>query len=202
MRRENLLHLIAEVRQLVPEQRLVIVGSQSFHALPAFLPDIVRKSEECDFLLVGSDASTQAREQVNRTLGIMSEFQQEQGYWADAIGLATVVLPTGWDERLQPLRDETGATVALCIEIHDTAFSKFVAGRDKDLVFLRDAFWGEYLNLETFVARLRLLPDMPQAGAFRPRLERLIKFLKPYYELRHVTDALQRLAREIGAPNF
>ena len=100
---------------------------------------------------------------------------------------------------MQPLRDESGTTVALCVEIHDAAFSKFVAGRDKDWVFLREAWRGGYLDTITFVARLRLLQDMPQAVILRPRLKQLLNSLATHRDLRPVIDALQAFARELNA---
>ncbi len=51
----------------------------------------------------------------------------------------TATLPAGWHERLievvspAPIR-----AVGLCIEVHDLAISKYVAGRDKDLEFNRE----------------------------------------------------------------
>ncbi len=45
-------------------------------------------------------------------IGFASNFQETHGYYADAVGLATVVLPAGWQERLVPLKDEAGETRA------------------------------------------------------------------------------------------
>ena len=47
------------------------------------------------------------------------------------------MLPAGWKDRLIPVRNKnTGAGTALCLEIHDLAVSKLVAGREKDLSFV------------------------------------------------------------------
>lgn len=47
------------------------------------------------------------------------------------------VLPLGWRDRLVPVRTQgTGDGIGLCLEVHDLAISKLVAGREKDLKFL------------------------------------------------------------------
>jgi hypothetical protein len=49
--------------------------------------------------------------------------------------LASCGLP--WRERLVPVHNEnTGGGTGLCLEIHDLAVSKLVAGREKDIDFL------------------------------------------------------------------
>ena len=56
----------------------------------------------------------------------------------DGVDEATATLPTGWAERLVPIRNEnTAGATGWCLEIHDLAISKLVAGREKDLAFLR-----------------------------------------------------------------
>jgi len=69
---------------------------------------------------------------VNDELGITSGFYDTHGYYADGLGLATVVLAPGWQDRLQPLTDDEGKIVARCLEVHDAAVSKLMAGREKD----------------------------------------------------------------------
>ena len=99
----------------------------------------------------------ETRTEINKQLGVFSNFQIEHGFYADALGLATVVLPTGWRERLQPLLDESGESIAYCAEIHDIAVSKLIAGREKDFQFLSDAFRLEIISIEKFVPRVRLV---------------------------------------------
>ncbi|MBI1760814.1 MAG: hypothetical protein HYR56_05185 [Acidobacteria bacterium] len=73
---------------------------------------------------------------VNQQLGITSAFHDEHGYYADSGGLATVVLPSDWQERLQPLADDSGQIIAHCLELYDVAVSKLMASRDQDWGFL------------------------------------------------------------------
>ena len=176
MRKENLLKLAEEIRRLAPNYIPIIVGSQAAHVITNFVPEIVRQSIECDFLFV--EGNHEIRRQINLKLGIFSQFQQKNGFYANALGKATVVLPGDWEKRLQNLIDEKGETIAFCVEIHDVAVSKFIAGREKDFQFLKDAFERDFINFEIFVGRLQSVKEMPQRGVLKPRLEKFIEFLR------------------------
>ena len=92
MRKSDLFELIREIKEISAEEKPIIVGSQAVHAITENLPEIARKSIECDFLFFGGKSETRAA--VNKKLGVFSNFQVEHGFYADALGLATVVLPT------------------------------------------------------------------------------------------------------------
>ena len=133
MRKSQLFELIKAINILAPEEIPTIVGSQAVHAAGRMTPEIVQQSIECDFLLTGGKSET--RIAINKKLGVFSQYQIENGFYADALGLATVILPTGWREKLQSFEDESGNVIAKVAEIHDIAVSKLIAGREKDFVF-------------------------------------------------------------------
>ncbi len=56
---------------------------------------------------------------INKKLGVFSQYQIEHGFYADAFGIGTVILLTGWQERLQNLTNEKGETIAYVAEIYD-----------------------------------------------------------------------------------
>jgi len=167
--------LVRQIKTIAPEETPIIVGSQAAHAVARFLPEIVQQSIECDFLF--ASGKTETRVEVNKKLGVFSAFQLEHGFYADALGLATVVLPTGWRERLQPLADENGKVIAFCAEIHDVAVSKLIAGREKDFLFLKEAFLREYISIDGFLERAKLIGSMPQSKVLISRLENLVEFI-------------------------
>ena len=137
---------------------------------------MVRDSIECDYLLAaGGRAAIQL---VNQELGILSPFSNEHGYYADGLGLATVVLAPGWQERLQPLIDETGRTVARCLEPHDAAVSKLMAGRDKDFAFITALLESELITLPVLLQRAALIQETASANALLPRLRLLLEHLR------------------------
>ena len=175
MRKSDLFELISAINLLAPDETPIIVGSQAVYIVTDFPPEIIRQSIECDFVFTGG--KTGIRTKINKKLGVFSQFQIEHGFYADALGLATVVLPTGWQERLQNLKDESGKTIAKTAEIHDIAVSKLIAGREKDFVFLKELFLREYISIETFFERAKLTKEMPQSEVLLPRLEKLSETL-------------------------
>jgi hypothetical protein len=73
------------------------------------------------------------------------------------------VLPEGWKDRLVSVSNEnTRGVVARCLEPHDLAVAKLVAGREKDLDFLVEMARHRMLDAETMQRRIGLLP--PGAG--------------------------------------
>lgn len=199
MNREQLLDLTERVRLVAGVDLPVIVGSQSLYGVTPHVPDIVKRSVECDFLLLA--AGPPAFRAVIEQIGFASSFQETHGYYADAVGLATVVLPTGWQERLVPLADEAGNLHAYCLEVHDTCVSKLMAGREKDFAFIKELLDRGLVDMETLIARAALVADMPQSDALVPRLERLEAYLKaarPAHDVRPVQHLLSRLRGGTG----
>jgi hypothetical protein len=174
--KEQLLELTERVKQVAGVDIPIIVGSQSLYAITSQVPESVKRSVECDFLLLamGPPAFRAVIEQI----GFASSFQETHGYYADAVGLATVVLPTGWQERLVPLSDEAGKLQAYCLEAHDTCVSKLMAGREKDFAFIKELLDRGLVDMETLIARAELIRDMPQSNALLLRLEKLESYLK------------------------
>lgn len=173
----------------------IIVGSQAVFAVTDYPPEIVRRSVECDFLLLGG--MFEVRPRITDNLGIFSEYQQQTGFYADALGLATVVLPLGWQERLVALKDETGETIAFCVEIHDVGISKLIAGREKDFEFLRTAFENDYLQIEIFLERAATILHQPSREALLPRLQKLANSLERFSDLRGTVKTLRDFERRI-----
>ena len=194
MNREQLFDLTERVKLVAGVELPVIVGSQSLYGVTSHVPDIVKRSVECGFLLLA--VGTPAFRAVIEQIGFASSFQETHGYYADAVGLATVVLPTGWQERLVPLTDEARNLRAYCLEVHDTCVSKLMAGREKDFAFIKELLDRGLVDMNTLIARAGLVADMPQSDALLPRLEKLEAYLKaarPSHDVRPVRQLLTRL---------
>lgn len=194
MNREQLFDLTERVKLVAGVELPVIVGSQSLYGVTSHVPDIVKRSVECDFLLLA--ASPPAFRAVIEQIGFASSFQETHGYYADAVGLATVVLPKGWQERLVPLTDEVGTLRAYCLEVHDTCVSKLMAGREKDFTFIKELLDRRLVEMKTLSDRAELVADMPQSDALTPRLEKLEAYLKagrPSHDVWPIQQLLMRL---------
>ncbi len=179
----------------------IIVGLQSLFAVTDDVPASVTESIECDYLIT----SAETIRNVIRELGIFSEFQKTQDIFADPLGLATVVLPEGWRERLQPLKDLQGNICAYCLELHDTAVSKLMAGREKDFIFIAGLLEKGLISLNTFVKRAATIQNTASADALLPRLKKLenqlrtaiarngfIFFKKPYNHVVTIKEKRKR----------
>lgn len=195
MKKELLLDIVRRVSELTGVEAPVIVGSQSLFAATEFVPSIVRDSIECDFML--AEAGIEAIRAVNHHLGILSSFSKDNGYFADGLGLATVVLAPGWKERLVPLKDGSDQTVAMCLELHDTAVSKLMAGRDKDYVFLSEILANRLISLETLAERAALILETAHEDALLPRLQKLFDYLRKQQtmtDLKPLSELINRLS--------
>ena len=194
MKKWQLLDLVRRVHELTNINEPVIVGSQTLFAITDQVPTIVARSVEADFLI--AQHGIEARQKVGDELGVTSGFYEAHGYYADPLGLATVVLVPGWQERLQPLRDENGTIIAQCLELHDVAVSKLMAGRDKDFVFLDALLESRLILLPTLLERAALIQETASAGALLPRLKKLYDHWRKQLnsvELKPLTELIRAL---------
>lgn len=98
--------------------------------------------------------------------------REQHGYYAQGVGETTAILPTGWAERLVPIRNaNTRGATGWCLEPHDLVVAKTVAGREKDLRFLRDALRHGIVQRDTLLERLAVTDVVP---AIRDLAERRI----------------------------
>ena len=195
MKKEYLFDLIRRVKEISGVRLPIIVGSQCLYAATDQVPQIVRGSFEADFLLAEDDSD--AREIVNKKLGVTSTFFDEHGYFADGVGLATIVLTPGWRERLQPLMDESGQAVALCLDLYDVAVSKLIAGREKDMIFLCYLLDSKMITMAPLMERAEAIKETAYEGALVERLERFENHLRSQrhinYNLAPLRELLARL---------
>ena len=193
MLRSNLYRLLTDIRQLPVEGIPIIVGSQAVHAVTEAVPEIARQSVECGLLYGGGEAD--GRGLVNREVGVLTAYQDETGHYADAVGLATIVLPTGWEERLVPLEDGKGVLVAMCVEIHDVAVSKLIAGRQKDFEFIDSLLTLDLIDLDKFLTRLDLAAGKVENDTIKYRIAGLLARIR---SADHHFETVRRLRHLFG----
>lgn len=194
MQKPQLFDLVKRVSELTKTSEPKVVGSQSIFAVTDKVPAIVSRSVEADFML--AEGGIAAIEAVNDELGITSDFFHQSGYHADGLGLATVVLAPGWQDRLQPLKDDSGRTVARCLEPHAAAVSKLMAGRDKDFAFITALLESALITLPVLLERAALIQETASANALLPRLRLLLTHLRteiPDAELAPLRELISRL---------
>jgi len=134
MQRHQLEHIIRAATGITGATEFVIIGSQAVLGQFPRAPAELLASIEVD---VFSPRSREESDLIDGSIGEGSPFHKTFGYYAHGVAAETAVLPEGWRERLIPIRNEnTGGATGLCLEVHDLAVSKLVAGREKDLAFV------------------------------------------------------------------
>ncbi|OLB09628.1 MAG: hypothetical protein AUH10_14020 [Gammaproteobacteria bacterium 13_2_20CM_66_19] len=135
MKKRELDHVLRAAGRITGEKQFIIIGSQALHGKYPDLADDIVKSAEVDLLAAKSPKRT---EWLN-AIGVYSQFHETFGYYADPVDEKTATLPKGWKGRLVHLPPgNTEGVKGLCLEPHDLAIAKYVAFRDKDLVFTRE----------------------------------------------------------------
>lgn len=152
MQRAQLEHLIRASAGITGGRELVVIGSQAILGQFPEAPAELLVSVEAD-LFSFDDPS--AGDLIDGSIGEGSPFHQAFGYYAHGVGQDTAVLPKGWRDRLVALNNQnTGGGTGLCLDAHDLAISKLVAGREKDLKFVSGLLRHGLVTLPTLRERL------------------------------------------------
>jgi hypothetical protein len=152
VKREHLEHIVRAAASITGRSELVVIGSQAVLASLPHAVGVLARSEEADvFTLVSPDDA----ELIDGSIGEGSPFHRTFGYFAHGVGIQTAILPVGWRERLVPLRGPgTMGATAWCLEPHDLAVSKLMAGREKDAEFVAALLVQARLDHPTIAHRL------------------------------------------------
>ena len=109
-----------------------------------------------------------------------SSHLRETGVFAHPVGLATIVLPSGWEERLVSFGRQEGLANVWALELHDLLASKLMAGREKDFEFIRALLEHRLCDFPTLIARMQLLRLGVSANAVPDRLAKLARHLRDW----------------------
>jgi hypothetical protein len=172
MQRPQLEHIIRAAAGITGAHEFVIIGSQAVLGQFPDAPAELLVSIEADVFTLRNPADADL---IDGSIGEGSPFHQTFGYYAHGVAVETAVLPASWQERLVPVRNpNTGGGTGLCLEIHDLAVSKLVAGREKDLEFVRGLFRHKLARDEIVRERLAATPlDDMRRQLCLERLKRL-----------------------------
>jgi hypothetical protein len=164
LKKRHIDHLLRAAGELTGERQFIIIGSQALHGKHPDVAATIARSAEIDLV----SKSTANRAQWLNAIGHDSPFHESFGYYADPADETTAKLPKGWKSRLVALPEgDTNGVRGLCLDPHDLAISKYVARREKDLLFTRE------LAKRGYTARRRLLElvkDTPVSDEVRTRI--------------------------------
>lgn len=151
MKKQQVDHVLRAAGRITGEKLFIIVGSQALHGKHPDLADEILTSFEVDLL---ANRRIDRSEWLN-VIGLDSEFHETLGYYADAVDTATATLPKSWRDRLVSLPPgDTEGVRGLCLDPHDLAIAKYVAFREKDLVFTRELARRKLLAKDQLLALL------------------------------------------------
>ncbi len=152
MQRSELEHIIRASGDVAQDDEIVIIGSQSILGQFPDAPLRLLMSMEAD---VYPNHRPELADKIDAAIGEGSRFHELHGYYAQGVGPETAVLPKGWSDRLVAVKNEnTAGITGLCLEVHDLAISKIVAGRHKDVEFIRELI--RYKMIREQIMRTRL----------------------------------------------
>lgn len=152
MTRDQLEHIIRADANVTGEREFIVIGSQ------AILGQIPNAPEP---LLISKEADLYARhppdlsDHIDGNLGEESQFDRTFKYHADGVSPTTATLPEGWGQRLTKIQNaNTRGAIGWCLDVHDIAIAKYVAGREKDKRYNRDLWAAGFLHPATIADRL------------------------------------------------
>lgn len=159
MTRAQLEHLIRAAADIADDDEIVVIGSQAILGQFPDAPASMRVSVESDVFPLNKP---ERAELIDGSIGELSPFHATYGYYAQGVGVDTARLPRGWRERLVVVQNEnTRGAKGLCLEVHDLLVSKAIAGREKDLEFIRQAAAHGLADGRTVLQRLESVDVEP-----------------------------------------
>lgn len=155
MKRHELEHLIRAAGAITGADEIIVIGSQAILAARPDSPDSLLRSAEADLFTLRDPKDADL---IDGSIGEGSPFHETFGYYAQGVWMDTAVLPAGWQDRLISICNEnTRLVTARCLEPHDLAVSKLVAGREKDREFIISMFQHDMISDEIIIGRISQL---------------------------------------------
>jgi len=162
MTRLNLEHIIRAAGTIADDSDVIVIGSQAILGQFPAAHEALLVSLEAD---VYPKNHPERSDLIDGSIGQDSPFHRHFGYYAHGVDASTAVLPGGWQERLILVSGENTSNVrGWCLEVHDLALAKLVAGRPKDMDFVRELVRQRYAQVSILTARLNDM-SLPEASA-------------------------------------
>lgn len=174
MKRFELEHLIRAAGSIANDTEIVIIGSQSILGQFPNAPASLLVSAEADLFPMNHP---QLSDLIDGSIGEGSPFHELYGYYAQGVDENTATLPSGWRRRLVKITNpNTVGVTGLCLEVHDLAISKYVAGREKDREFTKELAKHDLVQRDMLFDRERMTGMHPEVRKLvRARIERDFK---------------------------
>ena len=163
MNRTQFEHAVRAAGAILGVDEVLVIGSQAIHGSVEEQVPEAERSIEVDISAVQDDDGSKA-DLIDGSIGELSMFQEEFGYYAQGVTPDTAVLPSGWRRRLVSYESPaTSGVRALCLEIHDLWLSKALANREKDREFCRALIGRGLVDRDILKRRLKSVVGIRQA---------------------------------------
>lgn len=180
MNLEQFHHSIRAARDVLRHEgasgAIVIMGSQSILASysATVLDSRPMMSAEVDIMPIAADAAEVERlsDQLDGSLGQEPRFHESFGFHVDGISINTSVLEGSWFDRLIPEVEQRSGTTGWCLDPHDLAAAKLIAGRAKDIEFVDTLVASRLIDPHTVRELLLVISDVRSDRALE-HLDRL-----------------------------
>lgn len=157
MKRHELEHVIRAAGAIAGIKELVVVGSQAILAFYPNAPDELTVSMEADVYAYDDPKKSDL---IDGTIGELSPFHEQFGYYAHGVGPETACLPIDWRIRaVEVSNDNTGGITGICLSPVDLAVSKIAAGREKDFLFVSYMLKNNMIPMDELERLISLLPE-------------------------------------------
>jgi hypothetical protein len=156
MTRLQLEHIIRAAAVIADDTDIVVIGSQAILGQFPTAPAELLVSREAD---VFPQNFPDRSDMIDGSIGDGSPFERTYGYFAHGVAEETAILAPGWRERLIEVSNpNTLPGRGWCLEVHDLALAKYVAGREKDMAFNAALARHRMVDPEVLYSRRPLLP--------------------------------------------
>lgn len=153
MTRAQLEHLIRAAGDIASDDEIIVIGSQAILGQFPDAPASLLVSAEADIF---PKNHPERADLVDGSIGEGSPFHETYGYYAQGVGEETAVLPSGWKDRLIAVHNaNTRGVTGWTLEVHDLLVSKYIAGREKDRSFCKEALRHHLADGSVLLERLR-----------------------------------------------
>jgi len=147
-----------------------MVGTGAVIVTAKHIPVVMMMTEEIDIYVEDAPDPAWISDLIDASIGRDSQFHRTFGYYGDGVSKRTAVMPLDWRGRAKEYTTPDGLATALCPSAEDIAIAKLCAWREKDQVWLREAFRSGVAKASEAATLLR--GELPEAAPSKDELLR------------------------------
>jgi hypothetical protein len=176
LRRPDIDHILRAAASLSGHNRFVMVGTGAVIVTAKHIPVVMMMTEEIDIYVEDVADPDWISDLIDASIGRDSQFHRTFGYYGDGVSKRTAVMPLDWRRRAAEYTTQDGLATAVCPSAEDIAIAKLCAWRDKDQVWLREAFRSGVAKAP--IAMTLLHGELPEVAPARDELMRRMRVVE------------------------